>query len=94
MLKAREVRALPNYKIWVRYEDGVEGEVDLTAYVGKGIFSAWNSPTFFEAVHVTPHGSIAWNENIELCPDGIYLELTGKKPEELFPRISLADVDA
>ena len=37
---------------------------------------------------------IAWNENIELCPDGIYLELTGKKPEELFPRISLADVDA
>jgi len=48
----------------------------------------------FEAVHVSPHGSIAWNEDIELCPDSIYLELTGKKPEEVFPRISVADVDA
>ena len=94
MLKVREVRALPKYKIWVRYEDDVEGEVDLTPYVGKGIFSAWNDPAFFEAIHVSPHGSIAWNEDIELCPDSIYLELTGKKSEEVFPRISVADVDA
>ena len=94
MLEVREVRARPNYKIWVRYEDDVDGEVDLTLYVGKGIFSAWKDPAFFEAVHLTPYGSIAWNEDIELCPDSIYLELTGKKPEELFPRISLADVDA
>ena len=94
MLKVREVRALPKYKIWVRYEDDVEGEVDLTLYVGKGIFSAWNDSAFFEAVHVSPHGSIAWNEDIELCPDSIYLELTGKKSEEVFPRISVADVDA
>ncbi len=94
MLKVREVRALPKYKIWVVYEDDVEGEIDLTPYVGKGIFSAWTDPALFEAVHVSPHGSIAWNEDIELCPDSIYLELTGKKPEEVFPRISVADVDA
>jgi len=94
MLKVREVRALPNYRIWVRYEDDVEGEVDLSAYVGKGIFSAWRDPAFFETVHISPHGSIAWNEDIELCADSIYLELTGKKPEEVFPRISVADVDA
>ncbi len=94
MLKAIEVRPLPNYRIWVRYEDDVEGEVDLTPYTGKGIFSAWNDPAFFEAVHITPYGSIAWSKDIELCPDSIYLELTEKKPEELFPRISLDNVDA
>lgn len=94
MLKVREVRALPEYKIWVRYEDDIEGEVDLTHYVGKGIFSAWNDPVFFETVHLTSYGSIAWNEDIELCPDSIYLELTNRKSEEVFPRLSVADVDA
>jgi Protein of unknown function (DUF2442) len=80
------VRALPDYRIWVRYADGVEGEVDLSSYVGKGVFSAWNDPSFFNRVHLSAHGSIAWSDDIELCADSVYLELTGKKPEELFPR--------
>ena len=53
-----------------------------------------SSPAFFETVHVSPHGSIAWDEDIELCPDSIYLELTGKKPEDLFTRVAAVDLDA
>ena len=90
MMKASEVHALPGYKIRVRYEDGIEGEIDLSGYVGKGVFSAWDDLKFFDSVHVSPHGSIAWNDEIELCPDSIYLELTGKTPEELFRRIPVA----
>jgi hypothetical protein len=94
MLEVSEVRALPNYRIWVRYEDGVEGEVDLSHYAGKGVFEAWTDEAFFRSVHVAAHGSIAWDENIELCPETIYLELTGKKPEDVFPRVGAIDVDA
>ncbi|MGH9319808.1 MAG: DUF2442 domain-containing protein [Vicinamibacteria bacterium] len=89
MLKVQEVRALPGYRIRVRYQDGAEGEVDLSRYVGKGVFSAWKDRTFFEGVHVSPHGSLAWSDDIELCADSIYLELTGRKPEDLFPRVSV-----
>jgi hypothetical protein len=89
VLRANEVRALTGYRIWVRYPDGVEGEVDLSRYVGKGVFSAWTDRALFEAVHVSPHGSIAWSDDIELCSDSIYLELTGKKPEDLFPHVSV-----
>jgi len=35
------------------------------------------------------HGSLAWSDDIELCADSIYLELTGRKPEDLFPRVSV-----
>ena len=47
-------------------------------------FAAWDDLEFFESVYISPHGSIAWSEDIELCPDSIYLELTGKTPEEIF----------
>jgi hypothetical protein len=90
MMKVSGVQALPGYTIRVRYEDGVEGEVDLSQYVGKGVFAAWNDPKFFESVHISPHGSIAWSEDIELCADSIYLELTGKTPEEIFRRIPVS----
>ena len=33
-----DVKALPNYKIWVLYPDGVSGEIDLSDLKGKGVF--------------------------------------------------------
>ena len=90
MMQATEVQALPGYTIRVRFEDGIEGEVDLSGYLGKGVFSAWEDREFFDSVHISAHGSIAWSDEIELCPDSIYLELTGKTPEELFRNVAVA----
>ena len=33
-----EVRALEPYRIWLRYDDGAEGEVDLSYLAGDGVF--------------------------------------------------------
>ena len=89
-MKVSEVRPLPGDVLHVRYEDGVEGEVDLSAYIGRGVFAAWNDTAFFETVYMSSHGSIAWSEEIELCRDSVYLKLTGKMSEDLFPRVSVA----
>ena len=82
-----EVRALEPYRIWLRYDDGVEGEVDLSDIAGDGIFAAWEDHSFFAGVHLGPAGSIAWSERIDMCGDALYLEITGLKPEDLFPRL-------
>jgi hypothetical protein len=34
---------------------------------------------FFKTVHVGKFGQIAWSEDIEICSDAAYLEITGKK---------------
>ena len=36
-------KAKPNYHVWIRFEDGLEGEVDLSHLVGQGIFSVLGS---------------------------------------------------
>jgi hypothetical protein len=84
MLTPLEVRVLPHYRLWLRYADGVTGEIDLSHLVGKGVFALWNDPRQFEQVHISPHGSIAWTE-VEMCPDALYLEITGKSVYEVFP---------
>jgi hypothetical protein len=81
------VRPLPNYRIYLEFSDGAKGEVDLSDLVGRGVFEAWKYHGLFEKVYVGPHREIKWNDEIELCPDSLYLKLTGKAPEELFPKL-------
>jgi hypothetical protein len=94
MLKPIEVKPLPNYHLWVKYSDGVAGEVNLSHLVGKGVFAAWNDYSAFEKVYLGPGRSIAWSDEIDLCPDALYLKLTGKTPEELFPNLRNEIVNA
>ena len=87
MVEPIEVKAKDGYRIWLRYSDGVSGEVDLSHLAGMGVFKAWDTPGFFEAARVTDYGFIAWGEgdDIEVCPNFLYMKLTGKSLEEMWP---------
>jgi hypothetical protein len=87
MLKLIEVRPLPGYKLHLRYTDGVAGEVDLSSLVGKGVFCLWNDPEQFRRVSFGTGGELRWSDDLDLCADALYMQLTGKTPEEVFPDI-------
>jgi hypothetical protein len=78
-----EVKPLDDYKLWIKYSDGVEGVVDLSDLAGKGVFALGNDFREFHKVHIGPSGEIAWSEQVDMCPDAIYLKITGKQAEEL-----------
>jgi Protein of unknown function (DUF2442) len=74
-----------DHRIWLRFDDGVEGIVNLSRLVGQGVFAAWRDYDFFKQAFLAGHGALAWPGDIDLCPDALYLEVTGKQPEDLFP---------
>ena len=94
MFKPVEVKALPNYRIWIKYSDGVEGEVDLSHLAGKGVFALWSDYSAFEKVYIGSSGQIAWSDEIDICPDSLYIAITGKSPEELFANLKKEKVNA
>lgn len=75
------------YRIWLRYEDGVEGEVDLSDIPHTGFFEVWKDKDFFDTVHISEYHAIRWTDYAELCPDSLYIEVTGKTVEELMPAV-------
>ncbi len=87
MLRLVRVEARPDYHLWLRYADGVQGEVDLSKFVGHGVFAAWERPGAFERVRIDEYGALAWDGEVELDPDALYLELTGKTAAEIFPAL-------
>lgn len=87
MIKPVLVEARSGYRIYLEFSDGSKGEVDLSDLAGKGVFQVWNDYNFFVKVHLGDHREIKWNDEIELCADSLYLRLTGKSPEQLFPKL-------
>ncbi len=78
MNRITDVKPLPEYRIWIRFDDGAEGEVDLSDLVGKGVFAAWEDPEHFKQVFVHPESrTVTWPGDIDLDPDVLYHEVTG-----------------
>lgn len=88
MYRLISVTPLEGFRIAVKFQDGTSGTVDLSDLAGQGVFSAWNDPEFFRKVSIGPLGEAKWDDAIDLCPDSLYLRLTGKNPEDIFPSLA------
>ena len=72
-------RPLSHYRVWIRFDDGLEGEVDLSDLVGKGVFEAWRSVPFFNQVRIDPRtDTLAWGDDIDLDPYALRKKIVKK----------------
>ncbi len=85
------VEAIPQdgFRLRLRFNDGVEGVVDLSDLAGRGVMSLWNDPEVFNSASVTETGAVEWPGGVDVCGDALYLRVTGKKPEEVFPNLAV-----
>ena len=87
MRRVKEVTLLGEYRLELIFDDEVRGTVDLSALVGKGVFSLWRDPSAFQRVRIGTSGELVWDDQVDLCPDALYLKVTGRTPEDLFPAL-------
>jgi|SRR5437667_1333689 len=78
----KKAEARPGYKLFVEFEDNVNGVIDLSKWKGKGVFEAWKDELNFRSFVITPDKKLEWSENIDMDPDAFYLQLIGKTFEE------------
>ena len=78
MIRPSQVKALEGHRIWIEFEDGVEGEVDLSDLVGRGVWQAWDDRSLFESVRITPYRAIGWgdNDDLDMCADWAYAKVS------------------
>ncbi|MCC5808431.1 MAG: DUF2442 domain-containing protein [Opitutales bacterium] len=93
-MKLIELRPMENYRLFVRYDDGASGVVNLSDFAGRGVFAAWKKPGVFGQVRLAEGGHPEWPGGLDLCPDALYMRLTGKRPDEVFPALKLLSAHA
>ena len=78
MIRPNKIEALSGFRIRLAYPNGIEGVIDLSADVGRGVLAPLADEAFFQTVHSGRFGQIAWSEDIEICPDAAYQEIVGR----------------
>jgi len=87
MRRVSAVKVLGEYRLDLTFDDGTSGIVDLSSLVGQGVFSLWLDYHVFERVRIGTVGELVWADQVDLCPDALYLKVTGKSPEDVFPTL-------
>jgi hypothetical protein len=68
------VEVLPGFRLKVRFLDGTEGVVDMSARIRSadaGVFAALADPVRFAEVFVD-YGVVTWPGEIDLAPDAMH----------------------
>ena len=75
------VKLLGGYRLWLKFKDGGEGEIDMEPYLRPfvNLFEPLRDPAYFAKVKVIPAaGTIGWPNGVELDPDNLHHRVTGK----------------
>jgi hypothetical protein len=71
-----EVKPEPNYRLFVRFKDGLAGRVQLRREELTGALAPLLDVNFFEQVFIDC-GAVAWPGDIDLAPDAMYRQVAG-----------------
>lgn len=79
-----ECKALPDYKVWIRFEDGLEGVVNLVELASDPPFKlTWENIDPFENIRIDPiTHTLTWGkegEEVDISPSFLREQI---QPEE------------
>ena len=73
ILHVREAKYPYDYVIWLRFNDGAEGEIDLSGELDGEMFAPLKDLEAFKLFRVDPElGTIVWQNGADLAPEFLY----------------------
>jgi hypothetical protein len=68
-----EVRYVRDYIVWLRFQDGTAGEVDISASFKGPVFEPLRDIELFKQVRVDPEiGTIVWPNGADVAPETLH----------------------
>ncbi len=70
VIKARHVK---DYKVWIAFDDGKEGEIDLEKKIKNrgGVFAPLQDISYFKNFKIR-NSTLSWKNDADLAPESLY----------------------
>lgn len=72
--RVQKLEVLPEYKLFVRFLDGLEGYVNMKQFLFSdlaGVFAELRDPEIFSSAKIV-YGAVTWPGELDLAPDAMY----------------------
>ncbi|MCP1381932.1 DUF2442 domain-containing protein [Runella salmonicolor] len=71
--RVKQVTPLGNYELQIVFSNQEVRLFDVKPYLDKGIFEELKDISLFNSAKVF-NGTVTWNNELDFCPDTLYLE--------------------
>ena len=72
-LHVRDARYLHDYVVWLRFNDGAEGEIDLESELEGEVFGPLRDKDLFRRFRVDPElQTLVWENGADLAPEFLH----------------------
>jgi len=71
LIDVTSARHLGGHRLWLRFEDGVEGEVDLSRSLRGPVFEPLRDPAFFAKFFIDL-GTVNWPNGADFAQQALY----------------------
>jgi hypothetical protein len=78
MEKISQVTALPGFHLFIEFNNGIRGEIDLPGRLFGPVFESLRDPELFEQIGLDEFGAVCWPNGADLAPDALYQQLLEK----------------
>jgi hypothetical protein len=82
MIWVTDAKALQAFRLWVRFSDNAEGEIDLKDFVAndsRAVVAALRDPAAFSAIRVEMD-TVVWANGFDLAPEFLREKLRTHAP--------------
>ena len=86
-MKIIAVKSHPGFRLELHFDNGESGLVDLSEFVGARRVCRVGGAGRIRAGRDHERWGRRMAGELDMCPDALYLRMTGKKPEDLFPSL-------
>jgi len=74
--KLKQAKHLGDYRVWLQFDDGVSGEIDLSAELWGEIFEPLRDLARFAEMRVDPQlATLVWPNGADFAPEFLYQQL-------------------
>jgi hypothetical protein len=71
--KLTDARPLDGFRVWLRFSDGVKGEIDLGGELWGEVFEPLKDPVRFRELRVHPElQTLVWPSGADFAPEFLY----------------------
>ena len=78
MIEIKSAKYIDDFKIWIKFNDGTEGIVDLKNDLWGRIFEPLQDIELFKKFQVSEiMNTIAWDNGADLAPEFLYEKVNG-----------------
>lgn len=72
LLSIKSVKPLDDYFLLLTFSNSEERLFDVKSLFNKTVYKPLQDKDLFNKVHIIFNYTIAWNDEIDLCPDSLY----------------------